>query len=66
MIREGYVDCIGERRRACRVLVWKPEGMEPLRRQGRRREDIKIAHQETGWGLGLDCSGSEWRQVAGS
>jgi len=40
MIWEGYVDCIGERRRACRVLVWKPEGMAPLRRQGRRREDI--------------------------
>jgi len=37
---ERYVDCIGERRRAYRVLVWKPEGRAPLKRQGRRREDI--------------------------
>jgi hypothetical protein len=39
-----------ERRGACRVLVWKPEGKRPLERPNRRWEDnIKMDLQEVGW-----------------
>jgi len=38
---------MGERRGAYRVLVWKPEGKEPLGRPRRRWEDnIKMDLQE--------------------
>jgi hypothetical protein len=36
----GHVACIGERRGAYRVLVWKPEGKRLLGRPRRRWEDI--------------------------
>ena len=39
-------------------LVGKPEGKGPLGRPRRRWEDnIKMDHQEVGWGHGLDLSG---------
>jgi hypothetical protein len=50
---------VAERRDAYTVLVRKPEGKRPLGRIRRRWEDnIKIDHQEMGWGHGLDRSGS--------
>ena len=49
-----HVACIGVRRGACRILVWKPEGKTPLGRPRRRCEDnIKMELQEMGWG-GID------------
>jgi hypothetical protein len=42
---------MGESRGAYRVLVGKPEGMRPLARPRRRREDnIKMDLREVGWG----------------
>ena len=50
-----HVTRVGDRRGACRVLVWKPEGKGPLGRPRLRWEDnIKIDLQEVGWGHGLD------------
>ena len=50
-----------------RVLVEKPEGRRPLGRPRRSWEDnIKMDLQDVGWGHGLDLSGSEQDQVAGS
>jgi hypothetical protein len=46
--------------------VGKPEGKRPLGRSRRRWEYIKIDFQEVGLGHGLDWSGSEHEQVAGS
>jgi hypothetical protein len=47
------------------IVVGKPEGKRPLGRSRRRWEDnIKMNVQETGWGYGLDWSGSE--QVVGT
>jgi len=41
---------MGERRIACRFLVWKPEGKRPLGRPRRRWEvNIKLNLQEVGW-----------------
>jgi hypothetical protein len=49
----------GDRRRACRVLVQRPEGRRPLERPGHRWEDnIEINLQEVGWG------GMDWIAVA--
>jgi len=36
---EGHVACIGKKRGAQRILVWKPEGKRPLVRPRRRWED---------------------------
>jgi hypothetical protein len=42
---------MGERRRAYRALVGKPEGRRPLGRPGRRWEgNIKMDFREVGWG----------------
>jgi hypothetical protein len=55
----GHMACLGERRGAYRALVGKPEGRRPLERPRRRWEDnIKMDIRETGWGHGLDQSGS--------
>jgi hypothetical protein len=49
----------GERRRACRALMGKPEGRTPLGRPRRRWEDnIKVDLREVGWGHGLNQCGS--------
>jgi hypothetical protein len=45
----------GENRRACTVLVGKPEENRPLERHRRKLEDnIKMDHQEIEWERGLD------------
>jgi len=44
------VACMGDRRGACRMLVYRPEGKGPLRRPGYRWEErIKMDVQELGW-----------------
>jgi hypothetical protein len=41
---------MGEKSKACRILVGKPEGKRPLRRQKRRWfDDIKMNLSEIGW-----------------
>jgi hypothetical protein len=46
-------------------LVERSEGKRPLGRPRCRWEDnIKMYVQEVKWGHGLDCSGSEYGQVA--
>jgi len=59
---------MGERRGACRVLMWKPEGKRPLGRPRRRWEDnIKMDLQEVGGGCGdwIDLAQhcERWRAV---
>ena len=57
------------RREVHRGLLGKPEAKRPLGRPSRRWEDnTKINLQKVGWGggHGLDWSGSEYEQVAGS
>jgi len=45
----------GGRRSVYGVLVWKPGGKSPLGRSRHRWEDnIKMDHQEMGWGGGMD------------
>jgi len=42
-----------------RVLVGKPEEKRPLGKPSRRWDDnIKLDHQDMGWGQGLDKAGS--------
>jgi len=46
-----HVAHLGESRAACRVLVGKPEGNNPLGRPRHRWEDnIKMDLEEVGWG----------------
>jgi hypothetical protein len=50
----GHVARIGEKRNAYKILVGKPQGKRPLRRQRRKWVDnIKIDFREIGWG-GMD------------
>jgi hypothetical protein len=50
---------MGERRVAYRIWVGRPEGRRPLGRHRHRWEDnIKINHQEVGWG------GMDWIDMA--
>jgi len=50
---------MGESRRACRILVERPEGRKLLGRPRLTWEDnIKIDHQEVGWG------GMDWIDLA--
>jgi hypothetical protein len=57
----------GEIRGVYRALVGKTKGRRPLGRPKRRRQDnIKMDLRKVGWGHGLDRSGSEYRQAAGS
>jgi hypothetical protein len=54
----GHVARMGERRRAYRALVGKPEGRRPLGRPRRRWEDnIKMDLREVGW------TGSIWLRI---
>jgi hypothetical protein len=51
----GACSTYGERRGAYRVLVRKLEGKRPFGRARRRWEDnIKMDHQEVGWGNEMD------------
>ena len=51
----GHVVRTGDRKHACRVLVWRPEGKRPLGRPRRRLEDnILMGFKEMGWGRELD------------
>ena len=55
----GHVASMGEKRGVYRVLVGKPEGMRPLGRPRRRREEnIKMDLQEVG------CGSMDWIEVA--
>jgi hypothetical protein len=55
----GHVTRTGERRGVYRVLVWKPEGKNPLGRPRRRQEsNIKMDLRE----IGLD--GTKWIRLA--
>jgi hypothetical protein len=55
----GYIAWIGEERGVFRVLVGKPEGMRPLGRPRRGREDnIRTDLQEMG------CGGMDWIGMA--
>jgi hypothetical protein len=48
-----------EKRKACKILVGKPEGKRPPERQRRRRVDnIKTNVREIGWG------GMDWIDLA--
>jgi len=50
-----------ERRGVYRVWVGKPEGKRPLGRPSHRWEDnIKMDHQEVGWGV---WTGSSWLRI---
>jgi len=45
----------GDRKHACRVLVWRPEGKRPLKRPRHRWEDnIVMGFKEVGWSHELD------------
>jgi hypothetical protein len=56
---EGHVARMGEKRKAYRILVGKPEGKRPLERPRRRSVDnIKMDLRETGWG------GMDWIDMA--
>ena len=63
----GHVACMGERRGAYRVLVWKPEEKRPLGRPRHRWEDnIKMDLQEVGCGMDwidLAKDRDRWRTV---
>ena len=64
----GQVACMGEERRAYRVLVVKPEGKRPLGRPKRRWVDnIRMALQEVGCGymewIGLAQNRDSWRTL---
>jgi hypothetical protein len=59
MRRAGHVARMGEGRNLYRVLVGKPEGKSPLRRQRRRREDgLKMDLRGLVGGCGVDSPGS--------
>jgi hypothetical protein len=51
MISAGYVESMGEKGCAHRVLVGKPVGKRQLRRPRHKWEDnIKVGHQVVVWG----------------
>ena len=65
----GHVARMEKRRDVYRFFVWKPEGMRPLGRPGRKWEDnIKMDLQEVGC-EGMDCldlaqDRDKWRALA--
>lgn len=63
----GHVAHIGERKRACRVLVNNPEGNSRLGRARRGWQDnIEMGLKEVNEGHGLDSPESRKEQAAGS
>jgi hypothetical protein len=67
----GSCSTYGEKRKACRLLVEKPEGKRPLGRPRRRWVDnIRIDLGEVGWGdvdwIGLAQDTNRWRALVNS
>jgi hypothetical protein len=67
----GHVARMGERRKAYRSLVGKPEGKRPLGRLRRRWVDnIRMELGEVGWGdvgrIGLAQDRNSWRALVNS
>jgi hypothetical protein len=67
----GHVARMGEKRKAYRLLVGKPEGKMPLERPRRRWEDnIRMDLGEMGWGdvdwIGLAKDRNMWRALMNS
>jgi hypothetical protein len=60
-----HAACMGARRDAYRILVWRPEGRRPLGRPRRRWKDINMDLQEVGWGHGLNLvqDRKRWRAL---
>jgi hypothetical protein len=59
----GHVAQIGVKRNSFRILVWKPEGKRPLRRQRRRWVDnikIDLTYDRMEW------IGSIWLRIGSS
>jgi hypothetical protein len=61
----------GEKRKACRILVGKPEGKRPLVRPRRKWvDDITMNLGEVGWGdvdwIGLANDRNRWRALVNS
>jgi hypothetical protein len=55
----GHIARLGEKRNACRILVWKQEGKRPLGRPRRRWVDnVKMDLREIGW------DGVDWSDMA--
>jgi hypothetical protein len=63
----GHVDRIGEKKNVYRILVGKPEGKRPLRRQRRRWVDnikMDLKRERVGWyGLEMAQDRDQWRAV---
>jgi hypothetical protein len=55
---------LGEKRRACSVLVGKPDIQISLVRHKSREGDIEMHLREQNAGCGLDCCSSEYGQMA--
>jgi hypothetical protein len=67
----GHVARMGEKRKAYRLLVGKPEGRRPLGRPRRRwLDNIRMDLVEEGWGdvdwIGLAQDRDRWRALVNS
>jgi hypothetical protein len=67
----GYVARMGEKRKAYRLLVGKPEGRRPLGRPRRRwLDNIRMDLVEVGWSdvdwIGLARDSDRWRTLVNS
>jgi hypothetical protein len=67
----GHVARIGEKRKAYKLMVEKPEGKRPLGRPRRRRVDnIRMDLGEVGWGdvdwIDLAKNRNRWRALVNS
>jgi hypothetical protein len=57
---------MGEKRRAYRILVGRPEGRRPLGRSRHRWDNIKMDLQDVGWGMDwieLAQDRDRWRAI---
>jgi hypothetical protein len=58
MSSAGYIECMGEKRNAYRVLMVKPEGKIPLGRRRHRLGNNEMYLRVPGW------SGVDWLHLA--